>query len=453
MVNFPDFFEPAYLISLFRQHLLHRSTIGRDGVSPSQFASSVAREAPVIQRKVLDGSYRFTPYREMLRVKKAGVNPRVLSAPTIRDQLVLRALKEYLHEVFPTRVDRKPANKLVRETAELIYQPHRDELRFFRTDILGFYDHIDHSTLLGILSRNISDPQALRLIKAAIRTPTLPAPYPHTRTNRNMCGVPQGLAISNILASLYLIDFDAKLRGEVRLYARYVDDLLLLSDVAAEAELEDLMDSEVARLSLRRNPDKTYSGLVKDGFEFLGYRFDVNGLTVSSRNVQRYLDSVAGQLTRFRRGLPGHLGRHPWISRNTAINAFLEDFNERITGAISENRRYGWVFYFSEMADVKLLKHMDSIIRNMVSRSPELRNVSTKVKRLARAYYAAKNRRWSYFRDYNQILTPMDKARYLSDRGFLARNESYRDEAIEALFVRVRSSRLARLERDIGDLS
>jgi retron-type reverse transcriptase len=451
-LDFADFFEPPYLVSLFHQHILNRNTSGRDGVTPAQFASWVNRESVVIQRKVLDGSYRFTPYRELLRVKSAGVPPRLLSAPTVRDQLVLRALKEFLHSVLPSRVDRKPANKLVRQISDIVYTPSRPR-RFYRADITGFYDNIQHKILVEMLKQSIQSEAALHLIYSAIRTPTLPVPSEKVRSKRNERGVPQGLAISNILAGAYLTEFDQLVRKTVPVYVRYVDDLLLLHDGEDDQTVENFLDQEMEKVRLDRNVEKSYGGMTESGFEFLGYKFDSDKLSIRPQSVQRFINSVAGQLTRFRRGLASHLGRHPWIGKTTAVNAFVEDLNERITGAINQNRRYGWIFYFSEMTDVALLKHMDRIIADLIDRSSDLRASKTKIKRLTRAYYANKHARWSYFQDYNAILTSVDKARYLSDRGLLIRGQIYKDEVIEAVFARVRSKHLARLEKDIGDTS
>lgn len=46
----------------------------------------------------------------------------------------------------------------------------------------------------------------------------------------------------------------------------------------------------------------------------------------------------------------------------------IADLNEKITGAISENRRYGWIFYFNAINDMSVLYKIDSIIASFFKR-------------------------------------------------------------------------------------
>ena len=47
---------------------------------------------------------------------------------------------------------------------------------------------------------------------------------------------------------------------------------------------------------------------------------------------------------------------------------FIEDLNEKITGALSEQKRYGWLLYFAEINDMQLLHKLDGIIRGFFRR-------------------------------------------------------------------------------------
>ncbi|MEC4818039.1 MAG: RNA-directed DNA polymerase, partial [Scytonema sp. PMC 1069.18] len=47
---------------------------------------------------------------------------------------------------------------------------------------------------------------------------------------------------------------------------------------------------------------------------------------------------------------------------------FITNLNEKITGAISEERKYGWIFYFNAINDVSLLYKIDNIIAGFFKR-------------------------------------------------------------------------------------
>lgn len=75
---------------------------------------------------------------------------------------------------------------------------------FIEGDIKGFFDNIDHATMIDILRERISDERFLRLIRKFLN-----AGYIENWTyNNTYSGTPQGGIISPILANIYLDKFD-----------------------------------------------------------------------------------------------------------------------------------------------------------------------------------------------------------------------------------------------------
>lgn len=71
---------------------------------------------------------------------------------------------------------------------------------FIEGDIKGFFDNIDHATIIDILRERISDERFLRLIRKFLN-----AGYIENWTyNNTYSGTPQGGIISPILANIYL---------------------------------------------------------------------------------------------------------------------------------------------------------------------------------------------------------------------------------------------------------
>ena len=87
-----------------------------------QFFKQSNQHIDNIQTKCLQGNYRFSPYLENLKSKGKDKKPRVISIPTVRDRIVLLALKELLVKIFPECVPKKLPNTYINEIKNLIYQ-------------------------------------------------------------------------------------------------------------------------------------------------------------------------------------------------------------------------------------------------------------------------------------------------------------------------------------------
>lgn len=429
----------------FQSEIRHRRTPGLDRLTPDQFSIRLEEQLGVIHRKALSGTYRFTPYLEQLRPKGRGRAPRALSLPTIRDKLLLAQLREGLHHHFPNAVDRQLPNAHVRKLINALQNHPRSSV--VRADISSFYDSIQHERLAALTDEGWRDSRAARLIRRAITNPTVPAMSPRsansTPTTR---GVPQGLAISNILANAYLQEIDTFFSQAATYYARFVDDIVVLWPHTSSVEALRLLERKLSDIGLRINTDKTQCSQATDQLDFLGYQISPTKVTVRQASVNRFLAGIAAQFTGLRRKSASGQGltEPEW-------NRFFLDVNERITGAISEKRQYGWLFYFLEMNDHDLLHSMDRAIRSMAVRvgTPS----QQRLKRLSRTLFEARhNRRGGYIHSYDQYTTQDDMRTFLLQFAYSTEDElaQLSDEEVSSRFLSIRSTRTSLLERDVG---
>ena len=56
------------------------------------------------------------------------------------------------------------------------------------------------------------------------------------------------------------------------------------------------VNEELAGLGLEKHPDKTFVGRTERGFDFLGYRFEPGGLTVTIKNDRQLLQACMSAL-------------------------------------------------------------------------------------------------------------------------------------------------------------
>lgn len=450
-------YEFSELVKTYELRIEPRGGRGIDRLGVSSFALQRDRQLADASRKCLAGTYRFAPYQEYLVPRGAARPPRQLSVPTLRDRVVLFQLKEFLQSLFPAQVGRYLPNEYIRHIKTFAQNNDITGLSIIRTDIRSFFSTIQHDQLFRQINKTINCPRALDLITRAIRVPTIPAftTRSERRRQRNRVGVPQGLPVSNVLASIYLADFDEEMKANSLLYRRYVDDMILIVRPEELSVVITRMQAALGLLGLTINPEKTQTLSASDAFEFLGYSIKLPSVTVKPQTVERFLRALAAKFSRYQ-----HLSRerrHPsWLTLDQRTAAFVEDVGETITGAISEARRYGWLFYFLEITDLTLLHRLDVVITRLFSRLSDFKGYDLSVlKRLSRSYYEAKYSPQSgYILNYNKISTPRDMIDFLIRRGIVdpADASTMSVEAVVARYQNEKARRLVRLEKDVGFL-
>jgi hypothetical protein len=164
--------------------------------------------------------------------------------------------------------------------------------------------------------------------------------------NPNPFGIPQGSPISDLLANLYMIEFDHKMNGDVLArggrYFRYSDDILIVLPAPHQdwqeliSQVEDALTKNAPRLSVNKEKTQVYHYQTlcddtgqshkilncpkgPDGLEYLGFRYD--GRHVYLRNstvsgIQRKIASVANRLAR------RHIKKNPAMGLQQLIDSF-----------------------------------------------------------------------------------------------------------------------------------
>ena len=76
-------------------------------------------------------------------------------------------------------------------------------------------------------------------------------------------------------------------------YARYMDDWVVLCKTRHQLRNVIKLTYQVLnKLKLKIHPDKTYIGKIEKGFDFLGYHFTLNKLSVATVTLERVLTKL-----------------------------------------------------------------------------------------------------------------------------------------------------------------
>ncbi|MDB0534814.1 RNA-directed DNA polymerase, partial [Ralstonia solanacearum] len=306
-------------------------------------------------------------------------------------------------------------------------------------------------------ARRIKCKSAIKLIGHAISTPTIPKNTHRSRHKefRPKNGVPQGLAISNILASIYMQDVDEAMTGLGVTYYRYVDDVLIYGAEAAVQTAFRSLRSRLIPRGLSLHPvgsGKTHIEPLSMPFGYLGYTFHWPMISVRDATTERFLQSIVAKFSDYRHNKTRRLAKLKYLNEDRLKEIFLLELNERITGAISQKKRYGWIAYFNQISDLSLLHRLDGSIEGMFKRMPDFgHEAPSGLKKLRRAYFEMKfNPQGGYVRNYDKISNRIEMLAFLTERGRIDPEETLTDAEIKDRYEKYLHHILAAMHADEG---
>lgn len=449
--------RPTHLLEIYETRIRGSQVRGRDGCTPESLDESIETMTRRISTRLRDGDFRFTQYREMTIPRGADKKPRILSIPTVRDRIALRAMAEFLVSIYPFAKGVLASQRVaeVIEDLESNVSNDRQYDAYIRLDVENFYPNIRHADIETQLRVRIRKSAAIRNIMRAVATPTVADRHP--AGSRTVVGVPQGLAISNALAELVAHPIDRQFMQDPRCeYRRYVDDILV---VCRQSDVKQIANEIYAAFKQRGltvhqlwKGGKSRTGRLSDGFDFLGYTFKDSGR--SSKPIQvsvrkSSVTAIEGRLTRIFSEYRKLSKTEPEVAR---LRCELQ-LSLTVAGCIFDNNPRGWLPYYRQLNDLTLLKHLDSMVQ-MLARRYSLPK-SFRPKKFVRAYWAIRypySRDAGYIKSYDDLTVPEQRSILIIITG--KREESLlSDDQVPSAFRRAMNHLLTDFERDIGDRS
>ncbi len=343
-------FKASYFKDKYFEKIAFKKAIGLDKITTRKFEENIDNNIDCIIRKSKNETYKFTRYKQLLFTKGANKPPRAVSVPTVRDKLTLTVLNDLIVNVFGESCKSKLPQLMINEISNKI----NGYDSFLKFDIKSFYSEINQEILIKKVKTRIRKEEILKLIINAIQTSSIPYPIknkiPIIKQER---GIPEGLSISNALANIYLNDLDIKYSNQSDIsYFRYVDDIIILLDSKNIKEVDTRFKADINKLDLKLN-EKVDSGKIAEGFEYLGYKISNDSITVRDSSVFRIEQSLEQLISKL---------------NNNNRKQIEWKINNKITGFVIDSNKYGWMFFYSQITDMRLLFHLDDLVNKLLRR-------------------------------------------------------------------------------------
>jgi group II intron reverse transcriptase/maturase len=254
----------------------NRGSGGVDGQSLEAFAAQLDQQLDRLQSELKEDIYQPQPVPQV-QIPKVGKPGefRTLGIPTIYDRVCQQALLNRLEPIFePVFDDANFGYRRGRSTKDAMRKVWKEigggQDWIVDGDLKDFFGYVGHAKLLTLVAQRIADVRVLRLIGAMLKAGI----YGKGQLFASERGTPQGGVISPWLSNILLTPFDREMRRKGYQLTRYADNWEITSKSAAEARAAPAAATRVLeQLGVRLNPQKTRIVHVRQGFDFLGYRF------------------------------------------------------------------------------------------------------------------------------------------------------------------------------------
>ena len=420
MVTLEAILERNNLNQAWKRVVANKGSAGVDGMEVQNLLPYLLEHGPELVQSIKEGRYKPQPVLRVLIPKEEKGKFRPLGIPTAVDRLVQQAVQQKLSEEYEKEFSDSShgfrANRSCQTAIEQCLElANEGYVWVVDLDLAKFFDTVNHSKLLQLLSERIKDGRVISLIHKFLRAPVLE----DGKSTPNTIGTPQGGPISPTLANIMLNELDKKLEERGHPFVRYADDMMIFckSRKSAERTLANIKPFIEKKLFLKLNEDKTkirYIG--STDVKFLGFGFYVNKEgKIKARPHQKSKDKCVKRLKEITSR-----------SRGQSLEAFRKQLSEFVRG---------WVNYFLKSDMTRFVQKTDEWLRRRIRQIywKQWKKVRTKYYALQKlglspsiAWQYANSRK-SYWRIANSwILAKTLTNRFLREMGWVCLGDVYK---------------------------
>lgn len=328
----------------YKQVKRNKGAHGVDGMGVESLLQYLKDNGDELVKLVLDGKYRPNPVRRV-EIPKDNGTMRTLGIPTVVDRVLQQAITQVLSPIFEPQFaetsygfrPKRSAHHALRKCKEYANQGYTYVVDM---DLEKFFDTVNQSKMIELLSRTIKDGRVVSLIHKYLNAGAVN----RRKFEETKIGLVQGGNISPLCSNIMLNELDHELERRGIKFVRYADDMLLFAKTKRSAQrmMKHILPYIEDKLRLRVNREKTtvaYIGKIK----FLGYGFYPSKEGIKLRVHTQSVNKMKARVKEI-------------TARSNGLS--YEQLKLKLKQFIT-----GWVNYF-KLADMKkLLKETDKWLR------------------------------------------------------------------------------------------
>ncbi len=399
----------------YKQVKRNKGAGGIDGMQVDELLPYLKENQKELLQSLRDGKYRPKPVRRV-EIPKENGKTRKLGIPTVVDRFIQQAICQVLTPIFEKQFSdnsygfrpKRSAHDALKRCRTNITEGYKYVVDM---DLEKYFDTVNQSKLIQILSETIKDGRVISLIHRFLRSGVMVGGMFEDSPE----GVPQGGPLSPLLGNIMLNECDHELERRGHRLVRYADDMMIFckSRKAAERTLDHILPYIEGKLFLKVNREKTQVAYVSK-VKYLGYSFYIykgeGRLRVHPKSIRKLKDKI--------REVTGRSNGMGIEARKTRLNQVIR----------------GWVNYF-KLADMKqALKELDKWTRSRIrmvtwKRWKKIRTRFENLKRAGldeeRAWMWANTRKGYWRTAHSPILTRVLSNERFKRAGYLSLMECY----------------------------
>lgn len=359
--------SPANLNEAYKQVVRKDGSGGVDGMGTGELLSYLRTHKDELLTTIWNGNYKPQPVKRV-EIPKENGERRQLGIPTVIDRVIQQAITRQLSPIYERQFSDnsygfRPGRNAHQAISRCQQYANEGYGYVVDMDLEKFFDQVNQSKLVEVLSRTIKDGRVISLIHKYLRAGVMEQGH----YEETPMGVPQGGNLSPLLSNVMLNELDKELEKRGLRYVRYADDCMIFcrSRRAAERVQASITRFIEGKLYLKVNREKTVVAHIKD-VKFLGYGF--------------YFTKEGCRLRAHRKSIE-------------KMRARIRELTSRSNGWGNERRKeatrqfiIGWINYFRYADIKKLLENTDEWFRRRIRSLiwKQWKRVKTRLKNLIR---------------------------------------------------------------------
>ena len=253
----------------------NKGSAGIDRMQVDELLPYLRENGDELKQQLREGKYKPNPVRRVEIPKEEKGKVRKLGIPTVVDRMEQQAIAQELTPLYEAQFSdnsfgfrpKRGAHEALKRSQKWAKEGY---VYVVSMDLAAYFDTVNHSKLIEVLSRTVKDGRVISLIHKYLNAGVME----DGGFQRTEEGVPQGGPLSPLLGNIMLNELDKELERRGHRFVRYADDCMIFckSRKAAERTMRNIVPFITGKLFLKVNLEKSTVAHISR-VKYLGYGF------------------------------------------------------------------------------------------------------------------------------------------------------------------------------------